>query len=173
MNRLKILNYHNIATPPSDIPLSKLYVDPQRFEQQCRLLQRLGLRGVTLSEGLAALERGESDRCVVLTFDDGYADNLIHAAPILKSFGFRATCYVVSGLIGSHNVWDEALHTARKPLMNRDQLQSWIAAGHEIGSHTVTHAHLHLLSRDAAMQEIGESRTQLQKLTGAGIDHFC
>ena len=174
MTTLKILNYHNVAIPPAGAGLPKLYVTPERFAQQCHLLRRLGLRGVTISEGLEALWRGESGRCVALTFDDGYVDNLISAAPVLKEFGFRATCYVVSGRVGMHNVWDAESLGVEKPLMDRAQLKSWLADDHEIGSHTVTHAHLHRLSREAAQQEIMASRTQLRYLTGgAAIDHFC
>lgn len=173
MGRLTILNYHNVAAAPAGARLAKLYVTPEDFERQCWLLRRLGLRGVTLGEGLQALQIGASNRQVVLSFDDGYADNLVQAAPILKKFGFRATCYVVSGRIGGYNVWDAEALGVKKPLMTQAQLQAWLAEGHEIGSHTLTHPHLHELSRDAAILEIFESRTQLQQLTGASIEHFC
>ncbi len=173
MSRLKIFNYHNVAVPPQGARMRKLYVTPLMFEQQCRMLRRLGLRGVTLSEGMAALKNGTSNRCVVLTFDDGYADNLINAAPILKQFGFHATCYVVSGRIGAHNAWDAETLAVEKPLMNHVELQRWLADGHEIGSHTVSHPHLHRLTRSAAEEEIAGSRSELQRLTGAAIDHFC
>lgn len=173
MSRLKIFNYHNVAVAPVGARLAKLYVAPRLFEQQCHLLQRLGLRGVTLSEGLAALDRGDSNRCVALTFDDGYADNLIHAAPILKQFGFHATCYVVSGCVGTHNVWDEQELGVRKPLMSGGQILQWLAEGNEVGSHTISHPHLHRLTRPAAEEEIATSRTDLTRLTGAQIDHFC
>src|SRR5262245_38385422 len=130
---LKILNYHNVDTPPASERLSKLYVTPERFDAQCRLLDKLGFVGVTLSQGLDALARGESHRSIVLTFDDGYADNLVNAVPIMAKYGFHATCYVVSGRIGSHNAWDAEV-VVQKPLMSRVDLQRWLAAGHEIGS---------------------------------------
>jgi len=173
VSRLRILNYHNVAVAPAGARLAKLYVAPQDFAAQCRLLHRLGLRGVSVSEGLAALERGQSNGCVALTFDDGYVDNLTIAAPILKEFGFSATCYAVSGCLGTHNVWDAEQLGVQKPLMTREQLLRWLDAGHEIGSHTVSHPHLHLLSRAAAQAEIATSREQLEQLTGAPVIHFC
>jgi peptidoglycan/xylan/chitin deacetylase (PgdA/CDA1 family) len=173
MGRLKIFNYHNVAVPPPGVRMAKLYVSPRQFEQQCRWLQRLGMRGVTLSEGLAALDRSNSDRCIALTFDDGYTDNLLSAAPILKAFGFRATCFVVAGQIGGYNAWDAEILAARKPLMNSEQIDRWLAEGHEIGSHTITHPRLQSLSSAAAQEEIAGSRELLKRLTGAGIDHFC
>lgn len=173
MGRLTILNYHNVALAPPGAQLTKLYVSPEEFERQCWLLRRLGLQGVSLTEGLQALQAGEAGRCVVFTFDDGYTDNLTQAAPILRKFGFTATCYVVSGRLGEHNVWDAELLKVKKPLMNRGELQAWLAAGHEIGSHTVTHPRLGQISAEQAITEIYESRSQLTELTGAAIQHFC
>jgi len=173
VSRLKIFNYHNVAVAPAGARFKKLYVTPSQFERQCRTLQRLGLRGVTLSEGLAALTRGDSQRCIALTFDDGFADNMLNAAPILKLFGFQATCYVVSGHIGAHNAWDAHDVGVEKPLMTAEQLDQWLAYGNEIGSHTVSHPRLHLLNRAAAEEEIVASRLALSQLTGAPIEHFC
>jgi peptidoglycan/xylan/chitin deacetylase (PgdA/CDA1 family) len=173
VSRLKIFNYHNVAVAPAGARMKKLYVTPQLFERQCGMLKRLGLRGVTLTEGLAALARGDANNSVALTFDDGYADNLTHAAPILEQFGFRATCYVVAGYVGSHNAWDAELLGVEKPLMSREQLQKWLAAGNEIGSHTLSHPHLHRLSRQAAEEEVVASRIALMRSTGATVDHFC
>ncbi|MGC3982533.1 MAG: polysaccharide deacetylase family protein [Steroidobacteraceae bacterium] len=173
MSRLTILNYHNVAVPPPTAQLPKLYVSPEQFEKQCWLLQRLGLRGVTLSEGLRALQVGGAQRCVALTFDDGYFDNLSEAAPIMKQFGFRATCYVVSGRVGEHNVWDADKLQVEKPLMNQTQLQEWLAAGHEVGSHTITHPRLDQLSRAQAEMEIHTSKLDLEAMLGVEIKHFC
>jgi hypothetical protein len=52
MSRLAILNYHNIDDAPEQAALTKLYVAPKSFAQQCWVLRRLGLRGVTMTEGL-------------------------------------------------------------------------------------------------------------------------
>ena len=43
---------------------------------------------------------------ISITFDDGYQNNLINAAPILKKYNFSATCYIVSESIGLSNKWD-------------------------------------------------------------------
>lgn len=173
MSRLKIFNYHNVAVPPVGARMVKLYVTPSLFDRQCRMLQQLGLRGVSLGEGLRAMERGDSTRCVALTFDDGYADNLLEAAPILKRYGFSATCYIVAGCIGTHNVWDAKMLAAEKPLMTLDQIKRWIDAGHEIGSHTFSHPHLHTLDRATADHEVIASKFELERLTGAKVEHFC
>lgn len=173
MSRLTILNYHNVAVAPAGAQMTKLYVSPDQFERQCWLLKRLGLRGVSLSAGLQSLQRGDSDRCVVFSFDDGYLDNLSHAAPIMKQFGFHATCYVVAGRIGEYNTWDAEQLQVRKPLMNKAQLSTWLAEGHEIGSHTITHPHLNTLAREVAEFEITASKGSLEEMLDIDIQHFC
>jgi peptidoglycan/xylan/chitin deacetylase (PgdA/CDA1 family) len=173
MQQLRIFTYHNIGMPPAGARLSKLYVGAGQFDRQCRLLTRLGIRGVSMTEGLQALRAGESNKAVVLSFDDGYTDNLTNAAPILQRYGFHATCYVVAGSIGGHNAWDSEILSVEKPVMDEVAIGQWLDAGHEIGSHTMTHPQLSKLDRERAAYEISESRRQLQRVTGTAVEHFC
>lgn len=173
MPALPILNYHNVAAAPKEAPFKLLYVSPDSFERQLWTLRRLGWRGVAAGEGVARLNNGTSRGCIVFTFDDGYADTLTIAAPILKKYGFTATCYVVSGAVGTYNRWDAEYLREKKPLMSRDQLGLWLAAGMEVGSHSVSHQGLHELPREAALHEIAESRTALLNMLGVPIEHFA
>jgi peptidoglycan/xylan/chitin deacetylase (PgdA/CDA1 family) len=173
MSGVAILNYHNVAQAPDGAALPKLYVAPDEFARQMRWLKRLGLRGVSLSEGLWHLERPRGRRVIVLTFDDGYADNLQYAAPILKELDFGATCFVVSDCIGTHNSWDAEQLRVRKPLMDAQQVRGWLAEGFEVGSHTRSHPHLDRLDEAQAEAEIAGAKADLERLTGTRIDHFC
>jgi peptidoglycan/xylan/chitin deacetylase (PgdA/CDA1 family) len=173
MSVLPILCYHNVAMAPNDAPFKLLYVRPDSFERQLWTLRRLGLRGVSTSEGIARLSNGTSRGSVVLTFDDGYADTLTMAAPLMKQYGCEATCYVVSGAVGTHNHWDTEYLREKKPLMNRDQLDQWLAAGMEVGSHSIAHQRLHELPQEVARYEIAESRTVLRNMLGVPIEHFA
>ncbi len=173
MSALPILCYHNVATAPKDAAFRLLYVDPDRFERQLWTLRRLGLRGVSTSEGIARLHNATSRGCVVFTFDDGYADTLTTAAPLLKRYGFGATCYVVSGAVGTYNHWDAEYLRERKPLMSREQLDQWLAAGMEVGSHSLSHQRLQELPQEAAGYEIAESRAVLRNMLGVPIEHFA
>ena len=89
MSLLRIFTYHNIGTPPPGASAQQLYVSIENFDRQCWLLQRLGIRGVGIGAGMAALANGQSGKLVVLSFDDGYLDNLVHAAPILRTTDSR------------------------------------------------------------------------------------
>ncbi len=173
MSRLPILCYHSVAEAPKEAPLKLLYVSPERFERQLWALRRLGLRGVSTSEGIARLRNGTSRGCIVLTFDDGYADTLTTAAPLMKQYGVRATCYVVSGAIGTYNRWDADYVRERKPLMSGEQLDQWLAAGMEVGSHSLSHPRLQQLPQEVAQHEIAASRAALRNLLGVPIEHFA
>jgi peptidoglycan/xylan/chitin deacetylase (PgdA/CDA1 family) len=173
MPAIPILCYHNVALAPAASRLKLLYVSPAQFERQLWTIRRLGLQGVTVREGLRRLDSSAAQRSVILTFDDGYADTYTEALVLLRQYRFTATCYVVSDLIGSHNRWDDEYQTERKALMTRDQLQYWVEAGMEIGSHSCSHPWLNRLSAEDAYQEIAESRATLGRLLNTTVDHFC
>jgi peptidoglycan/xylan/chitin deacetylase (PgdA/CDA1 family) len=173
MSTLPILCYHNVAFAPAEARFRLLYVSPDKFERQLWTLRHLGLRGVSTGEGVARLRQGTARGCVAFTFDDGYADTLTTAAPLMKRYGFGATCYVVSGAVGTYNRWDAQYLGERKPLMSREQLEQWLAAGMEVGSHSLSHQRLHELSKDAALHEIAESRAVLRDTLGVPIEHFA
>ena len=173
MSTLPILCYHNVALAPPEARFKLLYVSPDKFERQLWTLRRLGLRGVSMSEGIARLRNDTARGCVVFTFDDGYADTLTAAAPLMKRYGFGATCYIVSGALGTYNRWDARYLQEKKPLMSRLQLDAWLAAGMVVGSHSCSHPRLHELSPDAARDEIAESRVALRNMLGVPIEHFA
>ena len=170
---LAILNYHNIAAVPMGMKMPQLYVSPEQFARQLWWLRRVGLVGVSLSEGMRRLNTGDAAGCVALTFDDGYADNMSSAAPMLREYGFGATCFVVSDWVGSYNAWDSEQLGGRKPLMSRADIDGWLGLGFEIGSHTCSHPDLTALSQEAAMEELANSYASLSRITGAPVTTFC
>lgn len=161
--------YHSIS--PSTLPDPyRLRVHPDRLDRHLRLLRRLGLRGVSLSELLRAHERGAARRLVGLTFDDGYTDYVEHALPVLRRHGMTSTLYAVAGRLGGTNDWDDG---PRLGLMDADQFRAVAAAGHEIGSHTMTHPHLGGADAEVLRAEIGGSRDALQDILQAEVTSFC
>jgi peptidoglycan/xylan/chitin deacetylase (PgdA/CDA1 family) len=172
VSRIPILCYHNIGPSPPGARFGLLYTNPDRFERQLWTLHRLGLRGVAVQEGLRHLSEGARSNLVMLTFDDGYVDTLTVALPLLKKYAFTATCYVVSDRIGTHNHWDSEYLREKKPLMSLDQLQQWLAAGMELGSHSRSHPRLRELDAAAAGREIDGSRAALRAMFGVPVEHF-
>jgi len=128
---------------------------------------------VSVGEGLPVLGSNTSSNLVVFTFDDGYSDTLTRALPLLKKYGFTATCYLVSDAIGKHNHWDAEFLAERKRLMSQAEVQQWLAAGMEIGSHSCSHPKIQELDDKRAAEEIIGSREALRAAFGAAVDHFA
>ncbi|WP_204059376.1 polysaccharide deacetylase family protein [Microbispora corallina] len=158
--------YHSIDHYTFD-PYS-ITVDPDTFEAQIRWLYKRGKRGVSTRELLAA---GSTGDLVALTFDDGYADFLDHALPVLRRYGFTASLYIVPGLLGDHNAWDQP--GPRKRLMTADELRTVSDEGMEIGSHGLTHTALTTLPDEALKHELAHSRDILRDITGQPADGIC
>lgn len=106
--RVLILLYHRVAEPRSD-PWS-LAVTPRRFAEHLEVL-RQHARPVRLQQLSQALLDGDDlpDRSVIVTFDDGYADNLHNAKPLLERYCVPATIFLTTGYIGHEHEfwWDE------------------------------------------------------------------
>ena len=102
-------------------------------------------------------------KTMAITFDDGYRDNLLYAAPILRKYNVPATFFITSGYIATNRVfpWDES-NKVSHPLMTWDEVRELNKMGFEIGSHTVTHVNLGKVSVDVARQEIFQSKEQIE-----------
>lgn len=102
--RAILLLYHRIVSPSAD-PWS-LSVSPQHFDEHLQVLRKR-CYPLGLTEFLRLLRgRGVPRRSVVITFDDGYADNLASAKPLLETHGMPATLFIVAGQ-GDTFWWDE------------------------------------------------------------------
>jgi peptidoglycan/xylan/chitin deacetylase (PgdA/CDA1 family) len=164
-----VLMYHSVS-PSTEPDPHRIRVSPALLDRHLRLLRRLGLRGVPLAGLLAAQERGEAAGLVGLTFDDGYADFVEHALPVLARHGATATLYVVAGLLGGRNDWDEG---PRLHLLDADGVRAVAAAGHEVGSHTLTHVDLRDAGETTLEREVAGSRRVLEDVLQAEVPGFC
>jgi peptidoglycan/xylan/chitin deacetylase (PgdA/CDA1 family) len=107
MPRAMILLYHRVAELQSDPQL--LSVSPQHFCEHLEVLRKY-YKAISLKELVEALHDGNISRnSFVITFDDGYADNLYKAKPLLESYNIPATFFVTTGYIGRNREfwWDE------------------------------------------------------------------
>jgi len=162
--------YHSIDVPPLLHRCRGLYVTPQWLARQVEEIQAARLPFGSLPEEIGAMT---SQRHVVLTFDDAYRSLFLKGLPVLERLRAHALTYVVASLIGKTNEWDRGKKIRQERLMDEGQLREWLEAGHEIGSHTLTHANLTTLSTAEARREIVESKTRLEDLFGKPIRHFC
>ena len=96
-----VLLYHRVAALPRD-PY-EFAVHPDRFAQHCELLrQRRDVVPLRASDGAAPQ--------IVITFDDGYADNAAMACRMLQSAGLPATFFVTTSRLGQREeIWWDRL----------------------------------------------------------------
>jgi peptidoglycan/xylan/chitin deacetylase (PgdA/CDA1 family) len=110
---------------------------------------------------------------LVVTFDDGCLSTLTEALPVLVKHRVKAIQFIVAARIGGRNEWDLCKDDVPTPLMNESQIREWLAAGQEIGSHTMTHRNLRRVSAAEAHEEIFSSKRRLEDVFGLPIRHFA
>ena len=165
------LMYHKLGPRPPRVRLKGLYLSSRLFERQLSELRAAGFR--TPSYGSRINDAGNHERQIRLTFDDGSASVFRHGMAPLAAHGFRGIQFLVAGRLGSPNDWEIREGEAAEPLMDDIQVREWLAAGHEIGSHTLTHPFLTRVSLQQANYEITASKKQLEDQFGVPIRHFC
>jgi GT2 family glycosyltransferase/peptidoglycan/xylan/chitin deacetylase (PgdA/CDA1 family) len=163
--RLPVLLYHHVG-PPRPGMNPELSISPGTFERQVRWLARSGFTSVSCADWLAWRREARpfAENAFIMTFDDGYADLVSYALPVLRRYGFGATVFVVTGEIGGVNHWDRRAGWGELPLMNADEIRRWAASGIEFGSHSRSHRDLTLLSHDELRAEVEGSAKDLEAL---------
>ena len=106
-----ILMYHRVAEP--DLDPWGLSVSPLRFAEQLEVINKY-FHPLSMQELLRHLQNGKvPKRSIVLTFDDGYADNLYNAKPLLERYDVPAIIFLVTEAVGKErNFWWDELEWA-------------------------------------------------------------
>jgi peptidoglycan/xylan/chitin deacetylase (PgdA/CDA1 family) len=134
-------------------------------------------RLVPYAQAVERVRRGPIDEpCVAFSFDDGFA-SCARAAAILEEHGARACFFVVPTMIGETSperivaFCRDRLGTGPVEFLDWRGVDRLLAAGHEIGSHTLSHARIAGLAPDRMREEIAGSRELLLGRTGRA-EHF-
>lgn len=169
--RAIILMYHNIGIPPKGVSLKSLYVTPRMFRFQMWYLKTAGFKVVALREILSFINGTNSNkRLVSITFDDGYQDFYDNAFPVLRTYKFPSTVFLVSDLVGKKNLWDAQ---GKERLLQWDSVLEMQDAGIVFGSHSQTHPFLSKLSGNDLEDEIKGSKFLLEEKLKNPVDFFC
>ena len=168
---LAILTYHSLDTSGSILSIA-----PHQFAEQMGYLADLGVRGISLREAVAYRDVNGTwpEKCIVLTFDDGYENFYESALPVLMQHDFRATVFLLSDFMGGFNNWGPPpalLGTQR--LLSWDQAAELAAVGIELGSHTRSHPDLQHLTRRETEDEIIKSRDAILGHLKQPVDSFA
>lgn len=151
----RTLCYHSVGQPEFGVN----DVTPARFRRQIELSLesgRLFTAASRVADGLA----GPADLAV--TFDDGARSVLTAAAPILREHGVPFTVFVVGR-------WAEEAGQA-SPTLGWNDLEGLLAAGAEIGSHSLSHPDFGRIDAARAADELGGSRAMIEARLGVRCD---
>lgn len=160
--------YHNITPARTDDIFS---VDVNLFAHQLHWLKLTGYQPVTISQ-IANWLDGRitlSSRSFMLTFDDGYLDNLELALPLLQRFQATACIFITTK-------WCEAGErqqgTRKYAMLTWATLRRLANAGVEIGAHTLSHPFLTEIDSEAAWAEIYQSKCEIEDRLGLEVQAF-
>ena len=138
----------------------------------------VGLRPVHLDELVTRAIQGNAKGEFAITFDDGYADNVDIALPVLMELGIPATLFVVTGCVGAlrEPSANGSLLLEGKEMVSREDLGKWVASGMRVGSHTKYHrnaAQCAEIDFESFLGELRGTRELLQTFTEEPVLDFC
>ncbi|MDP1652082.1 MAG: polysaccharide deacetylase family protein [Rhodocyclaceae bacterium] len=190
-----VLMYHHVSPAPGLVTIA-----PENFRAQMRWLAGHGYTTIGCDD-LARFIKGEPlpAKSVLLTFDDGYLDNYVHAHPILAEFGLKAALFLITGNIGdglaractgagdvpatpSHKACVQAVQAGRSDdvmLRWSEVLAMREACTFEFHSHTHTHTRWDQVEPDRTARDeklaadLEQSRAALRQRLGQATPHLC
>jgi peptidoglycan/xylan/chitin deacetylase (PgdA/CDA1 family) len=180
--------YHHVSKTDRE-----LNVYPELFEDQMKELSKRGWKTLSGDEFLHFIENEEEKpkKCVLLTFDDGFADNYVFAYPLLKKFGMKAMMFVATDFIAddevkrdsfvslTHNeAWELAYSDRRSEVMcTWQELEEMESSGvFDIQCHGTAHETPELMRErkyKAVEEDIMGGKTILEKRLSKKACHFA
>jgi len=172
---LRVLMYHKV----NDVPGNPATVPTRIFEEQMALLGKLGYLPVSLDAVRDHYLLGSAlpPRAVLITFDDGYRDNLENALPVLRRHGYPAVLFVPLGYLddGRPLPHEESLRVLgiRNETLGWDELAELEAGGVRVESHGIGHRPLSELDPAEATREIALSKLRLEERLGREVEAYA
>lgn len=153
---ITVLCYHEVTPERGDDCMN---VKPEIFRRHIREFKEAGFTFIHVGDlqKFTAGSKTPPEKVVLLSFDDGYADNYKYAFPILREEKVPGTFFVVSSTVGNNN------------RMTAGQLREMLANGMKIGSHTVNHERLTDMNAQEIDFELKASKEALEKILGEPV----
>lgn len=160
---------HAVAHERAAHLLPEMIVLASDLEAEVADQRAAGRRFITAGELADEIGGRDGDDAVVLTFDDGWADALTIAAPLLADLGVRATFYICPGLFGNA---DAAMSPAGR-IMTRTEAVALHEAGMELAAHSMHHPDLVMVDDATLRWEIEASKAAVEAITGEPCRTFA
>lgn len=159
----RILIYHQVGAGLG----RQMEVTPSDFEWQLQWLSE-NCDVVDLDTAASRWHESDTDRLVVLTFDDGYMDTYTTAWPLLREFGFPFTLYLSTEHIGGAGL------SGRDQPLGWGEIESMMSSGRlTLGAHTHRHTDLRTVTTDQAEEELETSDGIIDSRLGVRPRHFA
>ena len=172
---LRVLMYHKI----NDRDGNPLSVPVSLFDEQMAQLGALGYTVVDVEAVLAHyVERKPlPPRAVLITFDDGYRDNLENAVEVLRRHGYPAVLFMPIGFLDTSLPLPHEERLAQRGVYNRTldwrDLPDLERGGIRVEAHGISHRPLADLELDEAAREIALSKLRLEDALGRPVRAFA
>jgi len=170
---LRILTFHSVQAHPNTM----VHMPPEAFEEQIRYLAEQGYATCRIRDLVEAWPAiADRKRTVVLTFDDGCANNRTIVCPILERYGMTATFFVATAGIGESRQAPSADGLAEyrdTEFLSWTDLREMAAAGFEIGAHSHRHVMVARQDRERAREEIALPKKLLEDRLGGPVCSFA
>jgi peptidoglycan/xylan/chitin deacetylase (PgdA/CDA1 family) len=172
---LRVLMYHKI----NDVAENPLSVPVGLFDEQMGLLRDLGYTVVDLEQVLDHYTSGTQlpPRAVLITFDDGYRDNLENAMDVLGRHGYPAVLFVPIGYLDTTLPLPHEERLAQRGIVNRtidwSDLPDIERGRIRVEAHGISHRPLADLEVDEAAREIVLAKLKLEEALGRPVRAFA
>jgi peptidoglycan/xylan/chitin deacetylase (PgdA/CDA1 family)/glycosyltransferase involved in cell wall biosynthesis len=174
---IPVLMYHKV--PSHEIHTQhRIFVTKDRFERHLQFFKKKNFQTISFSE-LEEYRSGKRDfiafpkKPLIITFDDGYIDNLTNAAPLLKQYGFGATIFLLADQAVDHNYWDANNGDPKSAIMTLEQKKELISYNFEIGSHGFRHEKIVDMDDKKAWHELHGSKAVLEKAFAQNVNVYA
>lgn len=181
-NSIRILNYHSIDSNIKEKKFSYASVSLKVFSAQMKFLYDNNFNIIDLDDFLEIKKnkRQIPPKTIILTFDDGYANNYINAFPIISKYSFKAVVSVITEYIDKNipfpwlnqSVLKNGDDKILKLPLSIKQLKTMNDYGLSIASHTRSHRPLSRLDKQDVIMEILESKKNLEDILSKEVKYF-
>jgi len=145
-----VLLYHSISKKDS-----RLAVSPENFNKQMHYLRKMGYNTISPRD---LFNESRNGRDILITFDDGFKDNLTNALSILQKYNFKATVFITTKYIGSESIFLTNNSEKNYKMLNNEEIKKLENENWSICNHLHSHINLTELSDEEIRGEYIKSR---------------
>lgn len=199
-NYIPVLCYHRVLPDIIEDDSQSIYtISPEQFESQMAFLADNGFTSLSLDE-YALIAKGlrpVTERCVLITFDDGYADNYAIAWHIAQKYNIQMNLFICTGYLGQSSpiiMLPDGYLSANSDFMRKNEAYhkyhvtksshlwrplNWLElremqnSGVQIGLHSHSHRNLSLLTSDEIIADITTGLTLIARQLGYQAKYFA